>query len=672
MTRDVASPGRWLFWFWAFAVACSGIALAQFPPVPQEELQLHDNPAHPGDSAIILFREIQSDATKSTETHHVRIKIFNDAGKKYGDIEIPYLESAFKVEDIQARSVDLQGHSTAFSGSIFDKIVLRSKRLKITAKSFTLANVGPGSIVEYSYRLRWHKGVPDAFKNPAQYIFDGTYSYLAAEWPVQRDLFILREHFEFHPVGHSAEIGIRTLSLPKGAEPRQQRDGSISMDVINVPAYQKEEYSPPEKNMEARVMLFYLVRYYSDEGFWIDQARREGHELQKFLAPSSAIKQEAARLTAGVADPEEQLRKLYARVQKIRYLSYERQRSAKERKQEELNRNKNVDEVLSHGYAFANEINLLFVALAREAGFTAYPVKVAARDRAFFMPDIPDPDQFNAEVVEVQVGKKTLFLDPATLYCPFGLLPWEESATQGIRLDPTLPAVVATPQAGSQDALIERAGRFKLDAGGRLKGNIHVIFYRQEALSRKLKAVELDEAGRVKELEEEVKTWLPKDAMVKLLSSRGWDQTDAALEAEFDVEVLFFGMKAGQRQLFPASIFEPVWKNAFRSPKRENPVYFEHPYRITDDLELDMEDSYKAENLPGRRSISERFGAYLLATDSTGSILRVRRDLVMDGYYFQLKYYPDLQSFCDFVRTQDAEEIILRPVTRETTSATTN
>lgn len=596
--RAASVAGR-LFAFWFFAVAGAGTILAQtrvsFPPVPQEELKLRDNPLHPGDPAVILFREIQTDSSKSTETHHVRIKIFKEAGKDYGDIEIPYFEGKYKVEDIAARTVDPEGRSAEFSGTIFDNSVLRSKKIKITVKSFTLPNVTPGTIIEYSYRLHWHKGVPDVFKNPAGYVFDGAYAYPAAEWQVQQDLFILREHFDFRPTGHGAEIGIRSVALPGGTEPHEQRDGSVSMDLTNVPAYHKEEYSLPEQNLEGRVRLFYLVHYFSEEDFWLDEARRQGLELQKFLAPSKTIKEEAARLTAGITDEEQQLRKLYDRVQKIRYLSYERHRSEREKKQDDLKPNKNVDEVLTRGYAFANEINFLFIALAREAGFTAYPVRVAARNSALFIPDFPDPDQLNAAVVEVHIGKETLFLDPATLYCPFGLLPWEETSTQGIRLDAKLPKIISTPMSKSQDALVERTARFELDSTGKLQGKIHVIFYGQEALTRKLQAVEQDEAGRTKELEDEAKAWLPRDATVKLESSKGWDTSYTALDTEFEVDVPSFSTKAGQRELFPAGVFEPVWKEALRSSQRENPVYFEHAYRITDDLKLEIDDSYKVE-----------------------------------------------------------------------------
>ncbi len=59
-------------------------------PVPKEDLTLKDNPANPGSSAMILERQIYTDDEKRFQTEWVRIKIFNEEGRAYADIEIPY------------------------------------------------------------------------------------------------------------------------------------------------------------------------------------------------------------------------------------------------------------------------------------------------------------------------------------------------------------------------------------------------------------------------------------------------------------------------------------------------------------------------------------------------------------------------------------------------------
>ena len=84
--------------------------------------------------------------------------------------------------------------------------------------------------------------------------------------------------------------------------------------------------------------------------------------------------------------PEVKLRKIYARVQKIRNLSMEDAKSDKEQKQEQLKPNNNVEDVLKHNYASGRELNYTFLGLARTAGFSAAAVFVAPRHVVFFLP----------------------------------------------------------------------------------------------------------------------------------------------------------------------------------------------------------------------------------------------------------------------------------------------
>src|SRR5262249_40540104 len=150
--------------------------------------------------------------------------------------------------------------------------------------------------------------------------------------------------------------------------------------------------------------------------------------------------------------------------------------------QENLKENKNVEEVLNRGYAFSNEINLVFVALARAAGFRAYPVRLAARNRAFFVPERLDPSQLTSLVAEVLIADPQLpgithskFCDPATMYCLYGILPWDETDARGIRIDAHDGQLQTTPVAESKDAVVRREAEFQLDAEGNLSGKIAIF-----------------------------------------------------------------------------------------------------------------------------------------------------------------------------------------------------
>jgi hypothetical protein len=243
----------------AFAITATfelPIARAQlpptWPPVPAEELALKDNAFEPGSPAMILEYEVQTDNTKSTETVYKRIKIFREEGKRFADIEIRYVEKFTKVEEIRARVTSPTGKAEDFNGTIYDKEVIKVKKFLYNAKTFTLPNIEVGSVIEYSYRLHWHSDIPDVFKNPGRYFITDAFAYPAAEWEIQQEIPVRHGRFLLRAI-KGARVSTYTHDLPKDTTPSRLPDGTIVSEVNYIPAFQKEEYSPPEENLKARV-----------------------------------------------------------------------------------------------------------------------------------------------------------------------------------------------------------------------------------------------------------------------------------------------------------------------------------------------------------------------------------------------------------------------------------
>jgi len=201
------SPAKWSACLALASLAgciCFAPARAQtppsWPPVPPEELALKDNAFDPGSPALILEYEVQTDNTKSTETTYNRIKIFREEAKKFADVEIRYFEKFTRVEEIRARVTSPSGKAEDFNGTIYDKEVVKLKKFRFEAKTFTLPNVEVGSVIEYSYRLHWHSDIPDVIKNPGRYLITEAIAYPAAEWEIQQDVAVRHGRFSLRPV----------------------------------------------------------------------------------------------------------------------------------------------------------------------------------------------------------------------------------------------------------------------------------------------------------------------------------------------------------------------------------------------------------------------------------------------------------------------------------------
>jgi len=514
----------------------------EWPPISKEEWALNDDPTNPGASALILYREVTTDDVKSVETRSYRIKILTDEGKKYADVEIPYLEKAYRIEGIRARTVQPDGTALEFSGEVFDKLVAKAKKVQFQAKTFTLAGVRPGCIIEYSYQMRWHEKFPDVLKNPGNYIIKDSdaYAMLTAQWVIPEDLFTRRARFSLRPLLKD-RLTWDTMGLPKDTQPRRQDEGSVVLELTNVPAFTEEPFMPPERMVKSRADFFYVIGDADPSILWRSQGKQTAPFFEKFIGNSKNIQGVVSQTVAPGDSPETKLRKLYTRAQQIRFVSFEAGKTEKEERRENLKDNNNAEDVLKHGYAFANEINLLFIALARAAGFDSAPALVTARDRAFFQKNSLDRSQLNAMVAWVKVGAKDYYFDPATRFCPYNYLPWNETATGGIRVEKDSTSFVETPNPRSDDAVIERKASLQLDGEGGMQGELQVRFTGHEAMQRRLEDRERDEAGRRKALEDEVKGWLPAGSTVTLGSVSKWDDASESLDANFTLKIANYG-----------------------------------------------------------------------------------------------------------------------------------
>jgi hypothetical protein len=631
-----------------------------WPPIPKTELELKDEPSNPGASAILLLREVHSDDRHGVETQYYRIKVFTEEGRKYADVEIPYFEKLFRIENVRARTVQPDGRTVDFGGQVFDKLVVKSKKLKFQAKTFTLPEVRPGSILEYGYTIRWSRETPDILLNPGRYVVYNPDAMLTTRWIIPQELYTRRARFSLLPF-HTANLCWST-NLPADNRPRQQPDGMVQLEVEGIPAFVAEEDMPPGDTVKGRVDFFYGIRFGSAESFWAHRAEILAEAVDKFIGESKSIKRTVSEVTAPNDPPEVKLRKLYARAQQIRFLSFEHSRTAKEEDRENLKKNKNAEDILKHQYAAANEINLLFVAFARAAGFYSAPVWVAARDRAPFEMETPDVSQLNAMVVLVKTGGEDYYLDPATLYCPFNLLPWSEEGASGLEARVLAGGLVTTPPPRSRDAITERKAWLQLDPAGNVEGKVQVSFAGQGALVRRLEYHESDEAGRRKALEDEAKSWLPAGSTVELKTAGSWDQAEEPLRAEFTVKIPSYATITGRRLLLSLSVFQANDKNSFQAAKRVYPIDFSYPYQVNDEVNLQLPAGLKIESAPPARTLEVSYGHYARSYQGQPGALQLQREFVLDGYYFETDLYPSLQSFFNGVRARDEDQTVLQSV----------
>jgi hypothetical protein len=628
-------------------------AADDWQPIDPADLALKDNPKAPGADAMVLYSETKVNEPLAYTEFYTRMKIFTKEGLKYADVEINYRKGQETIMMIRGRTIRPDGSIVNFDGKNLDKVQAKGNGLQVFAKTFTLPGVQPGSIIEYKYQNQ----------------VDSQKYYIGyQDWSPQGPVFTRYLRFLIHPVegfhAAGAQLAYRTYHLQEKVNLQKTPDGYYLVELHDVPGIEEEELMPPAGTMRAR-----LEFYYRDPGdpldetteqYWHRIGKKWDDNLERFVGKKSALEAEVSRTAAANDPPEVKLRKLYARAQQIRNLTMESEKSKKEAKTESLKPNANVEDVLKHGYGYDRDINMLFVGLARAAGFEAYQLYVVPASVNYFAPKAEDFSELTADLVSVKVGATDYYLDPAARFYPFGLLPWTESGSGGIRLKKDGVDFVGTPDQKSTDATILRNCDLQLDANGDASGTLQVDFAGEQGAIRRQQNRDEDEAGRKKELGDQIRGWLPGGSNFEITTISNWDDTAEPLRVEGTVKIPGVGTAAGHRMLVPLSVFQSSHMNAFKSSKRVNDIYFLFPFEEIDDVKYHAPSEYKIESVPTVPKIDLKAVVYEVSATQQTNLVEAKRHLTVAGISYPVKYYEALRSFFSKVKSDDETQFVLR------------
>ncbi len=628
----------------------------EWQPILQEELKMTSEPKAPGAPAIVLYRQIDRDDSNSRMPHeynYVREKIFTEEGRKSADVEIPFVKENENIHSIKARTIRPDGTIVNFDGKVYEKEIVKARGFKYLAKTFTLSDVQPGSIIEYHYSTDFHE-----------------YRIFDSHWTLSEELFTKRGKYSLKPYGEFALQWSWPNGLPDGTLPPTKQGDAIRMDSQNIPAFLVEDDMPPEDTMKFKVDFIYTDGDLEKdpEKFWKKRGKKLNDEAEGFTGKRKAMEQAVAQIVSPTDTPEVKLQKIYARVQQMRNTSYERDKTEQERKREKEKEINNVEELWKRGYGNSLQLPWLFLGLARAAGIEAYPVWVSSRSQRFFNPNIMRADDLNSNVVLVKLNGKDLYLDPGSAFTSFGLLPWGETGVRGLKLDKDGGSWVSTPVLDASLSKVERKADLKLNFEGSLEGKLTVTYSGLEAAWRRVEERNEDEAHWKKTLEDEVREAIPATIEVELTNKPDWASSAPTLVAQFDLKVPGWISGAGRRALMLVGLFSAPEKHMCEHATRIHPLYFHYASEKLDDVRIDLPAGWQVGSLPQPKTEDGKVILYSLKVENDKGTLHLERRLRRDLISLEQKYYPALRNFYQTVRTEDEQQIVLQPGT----SAATN
>jgi hypothetical protein len=452
--------------------------------------------------------------------------------------------------------------------------------------------------------------------------------------------------------------------LPPGtAEPKEQPDHIIRLEVNNVAAFQAEDFMPPENEMKARVDFIYSDEMLERDvdKFWKKIGKKKNDQLESFVGKRKAMQQAVSEIVSPNDSQEAKLQKIYARVQQLRNTSYEEEKTEQEQKRVKEKDPDNVEAVWKKQYGNSRDLTWLYLALVRAAGFEAYGMWVADRRNYFFSAQIMDSNRLDATVVVVKLDGKNIFCDPGAAFVPFGMLPWVETGVNGLRLDKDGGMWLQTILPPSAESRIERKSKLHMTETGGLEGKLTITYTGLEAAQRRMEERLTDDAGHKKFLEDEVKEFIPVISEAELTNKPDWKNSAQPLVAEFDLTVPGWVSGAGRRALFPMGLFSAPEKHLFDHANRVHPIYFEYPFERADDLTIDLPLGWQISNIPTPQKQDGHVVAYSVQAENNKGTLHLNRKLNVEFLLLDSKYYGALRNFFQIVRTGDEQQIILLP-----------
>jgi len=620
----------------------------EWQPIDPAELKMTSEPLAPGAPAIYLYRQVDrsdSGRTTHTEFNYFRIKILTEEGRKYANVEIPYWKAVTGISGIRARTIHADGSIVNFEGKILENTIVKSKTQKYLAKTFAMPDVQVGSIIECHYT----------------YDFEDYYIYWS-KWMVSEDLFTKKAVFSLKPYEKFAVQWNWPAGLPPGTDPpKLGPDLIVRMTAVNVPAFQEEDHMPPENELKFLVNFVYSEDGFESEPdrFWKKYGEKQNKQTEKFVDRRKAMEQADSQIISPADSADAKLRKIYARCQQVKNLDFERRQDRA--KEEKIKPNENVEDVWKKGVGSGHDVNLLFLALVRAAGFEAYYVRLSGRSEYFFNQKRMNTAQLDADTVLVKSEGKDLYLDPATKFAPYGLMPWPETGVAGLRLDKQGGTWIQTEIPESSACKVVRQADLKLNEEGGLEGQVKVTYTGLEALDRRLGQRFGDATQRKEYLEEELKNVIPATAEVELKNKPDWDSSDEKLMAEYDVKIPGWASSAGRHVVLPLGLFAGAQKHVFEHTQRTQPIYFSYMFQTEDQTKITLPAGWKVGSLPTEVHLDAKAAEYRIQAEKKENALQVTRTLRSDIVLYQPSVYPALRDFYQKLRSGDEQQVVLQP-----------
>jgi len=595
---------------------------------------------YPNAGAVILLDdekfEILPDYTATDETHFI-VKILNDRGKHYGEVELDYDSTYEKVELEYARTIRPDGTVVP----VGDKHVRDVSRYlnyplysNARVKIISMPEVTEGSIIEY--KAKWHiSKLINKRDFSHHYGIQGYEPYLNQKLTV-----VVPRDYEFNFKSYNPDYTNYKVDFsPEIKEVDNKR--VYTWEFKNAPEIIVEPSMPPWQEIVPSLSLSSFNRWEEIYDWWWNLTKDK-------VNVDEEIERKVKELTKGKKTEEEKTKAIYHWVaSKVRYVAVEYGQAGFEPH--------SAIEIFKNKYGDCKDQAMLLIAMLRCSGISAHPVLIGTKGCWVLDEEFPVLT-FNHAIVEAEVDGKTVFLDPTAETASFGDLPTSDQDRKVLVFYERGGRIEKIPLFPSEHNKISKTMEIRIDKDETISATREVktsgmYDQSQRAWLKYTKPVLVQE-----ELKEKINTITPGGELLNYKISNVED-LNQPVEIRMEFKGPKFLTRAGKNRLLPK--FGSLSASLVSKERRNFPVDFQVLCVNETRIRVELPSHLTVKFLPPPIVKDTPWFTYIYEHTFSKGLISFEERLIDKKSSVSVEEYPEFKEVCEELTRQTDEQVIL-------------
>lgn len=653
----------------------------KFGKIAKKHLEMSSYELDANASAVVLAEEGKSyfnydqiEGFQVVFERHVRIKIFNKNGYDWANEEILIYHDRGDKEVV----TDLKGYTyNLVNGKIVKEKLTKAGIFKESYSSnwdkvkFAMPGVKEGSVIEYSYKItsdfktllrdwEFQKSIPVIWSEYEVEIPEYFY-YLTISQGYEP--FIVNE--QSNSTGYFSYISKSEPEQPtfSGAFKRELQNHSVSYNISkrrwaakDIPALKPEKYITTIDDyilkLEFQLANIQFPGSLPENilGSWeeVEQKLLNADGFGKHIRSYDFLQEELGEIFAEAKTPEEKMKMVHTFISDHFQWNESSGLMADD-----------IEKAFAKGEGSASEINLLLIAMLREAGLQAEPVIMSTRENGKVHMIYPIISKFNYVIAHVNINGKEYFVDATEPILPCGMLPSRCLNRKGrLVADNNSRWIAIDPE---EKYSRTTTAQFDIDANGRMKGSLEISSDGYSSLVKReilQKFSKRSYIGTVKRIEPE---WSIHDFQV-----RNVHDFSGPLHEKYKITINETVPGSDMIYLNPIVVGREK-ENPFLMEGRSYPVDLEYPEERIYIAKFTVPEGYQIEDVPEStlQSLPGKAAEFDYSVTADGDMIEISSKISINKEQFLPAEYASLRKFYGNIVAKHAEVIVLKKINYE-------